>query len=210
METRTILRGARQHLTDSLGCIVVATPLGALFENVMAGMSDEVSLKSRLIAGGLFLGGLGGVFGKGRDLSRKLLHITEETKEIYQQAHDMVYLAGMTAVVNPLIYIGAGARDPKEIAIATASATFVALCSGGLMGYSVDLFRDLTNYETSLRLPEKIRNAKSSIKQAAAVGIVAASIGAAGTIYALTPDKPKENTNIPQNKTTVLENYIKD
>ncbi|MFH1456317.1 MAG: L-alanine exporter AlaE [archaeon] len=192
MGLQKLLTGARQHVTDSVGLFVVSTPLGAFLENVLAGMSDEVSFKSRAIVGGLYLGGLGGIMGYFRDKSRKLFHVTDKTKEGYQQIHDMAYIATVTAIVNPLIYLGAGAKDAKEIALGTGFATLTALCTGGIMGYSVDLFRDLTGYKKSERIPQSISYARPYFKKSLAAGILTTSIGLAGLVYHLTPDQPEE------------------
>ncbi len=182
-----LLQGARQHVTDSSALFAVSTPLGALLENVLTGMSDETSIKSRLIVGGLYFGGLGGILGYFRDRSRELFNITEQTKERYQQLHDMVYTAAATLALNPLIYIGAGIQNVKEITVATLLATGVSFFSGGVMGYAVDSFRDLTNYQSSLRIPEKVRKASPTLKKCLAGGIIAASVGLASLIYSLTP-----------------------
>ena len=137
-----------------------------------------------------------------RDRSRSLLHITEHTRERYQQLHDMVYLAAATLVVNPLIYLGSGEQDYKKIATASIVATGIAMVSGGVMGYSVDLFRDLTNYTPSHRVPEKIRNARPWVKKTLAVGLVTASVGLAGSVYYLTPDVPEQNNQPVQTQET--------
>ncbi len=188
MELTDVVRGARQHVTDSAGLFAVCTPLGAFLENVLAGMSDETSFKSRVMVGGLYLGGLGGILGYFRDRSRQLLHITGGTREGYQQIHDMAYMAAATAVVNPLIYMGAGARDAKEVALATLLAVGTALAAGGIMGYSVDLFRDLTGYEPTNRIPKMIQERPSLMKKMMVAGILAASVGIAELIYAITPN----------------------
>ncbi len=119
-----VLRGARQHVTDSTAMFVVSTPIGAFFETVLSSalhseMSDESSIKSRLIVGGLYFAGLGGLLGYGSDLSRKMFHITPKTLERYQHFHDMAYLAVATAIVQPPIYLVAGARSFREIAANT-------------------------------------------------------------------------------------------
>ena len=105
MDTQKLLHRIRQHVTDTVGFLVFATPTGAFQENVLSGMSDEVSFKSRMIVGGLFLWGLGGILGYGRDLSHQKFNITSETREVYQQMHDMAYLAATTILLNPFIYI---------------------------------------------------------------------------------------------------------
>ncbi|HII89036.1 TPA: hypothetical protein HA253_05575, partial [Candidatus Woesearchaeota archaeon] len=58
----------RRHLTDSVAYAVVSTPLGALSETVLLdlvlkGVSDEVSVRSRLIVAGLYFVGFGGALG---------------------------------------------------------------------------------------------------------------------------------------------------
>ncbi|MBW3004827.1 L-alanine exporter AlaE [Candidatus Woesearchaeota archaeon] len=187
MGLQDLVNKTRQHVTDSAALFAVSTPCGAFLENVLAGMADEVSLKSRLIVGGLYLAGIGGALGYGRDISKKLCSITDETKERYQQIHDMVYIGAATVVVNPPIYIAAGAKDFKEIAIGTLCAAAVACASGGIMGYSVDLFRDLTGYKPSSRVPKKVQKARPSLKKALAAGVFTAAMGLAGLVYYITP-----------------------
>lgn len=192
MKLQKILNETRKHLTDTVGLMVVSTPSGAFLENVLAGMEDGDSLRSRFIVGGAYLVGLGRAIAWGRKRSRRFFNITEETKEKYQHIHDMAYIGAVTLMANPLIYLLAGARDPEVIRNSTLLAAGVATGVGGLMGYSVDLFGDLTNYKPSQRVPERLRNANTNLKKALAVGLVAGSIGLSGLIYQLTPPKPGE------------------
>ncbi len=76
------------------------------------------------------------------------------------------------------------------------------------MGYSIDLFRDLTNYKPSKRIPKRIRNANPNLKKALAVGLIAGSVGLAGLIYQLTPDK-KEEIIMPVAQTESIEEIVK-
>ena len=207
MDVQKVVNGTRQHITDSVALWLVANPPNAFIENVVAGMSDEVSLHSRLIAGGLFLGGLGGVLGYVRDKSRKLFRITDTTKEKFQQLHDMAYIGTATLVVNPLIYLGAGEQDISKIVVGTLLATGIGIGIGGPMGYSVDAMRDLTGYKSSDRVPEIIRDRHPSIKKTIAAGLLAASVGLTGLIYHLTPDRPADlPVTIEQSQT--IDNYI--
>ncbi len=60
---------------------------------------------------------------------------------------------------------------------------------GGIMRYSVDLLRDLTNYEPSPRIPKRVQQLPIRTKKILAAGIFTASMGVAGLVYSLTPDK---------------------
>ncbi len=202
MSIEKIIRSTRQHLTDSLSIVAVSVPLFSFLDNVVVGMSDEHAIKTRLIAAGICFGGIGGLLGYGRDLSKRALKITTETEERYQQLHDMTFMAASSLVLNPLLYLGSGNRDFKEIATGTALAVVVGFVSGGLYGYALDLFRDLTNYEASERIPPRIHNLPHKTKGALATGIVAVSIGSAGVIYHLTPDCPNDISN-PTTKTEI-------
>ena len=207
MALQQLLTGARRHLTDSVALIAASTPGGALLENVVAGMSDDISLKTRFMIGGLYLAGLGGALGWGRDFSRRIFHITEKTKERYQQLHDMAYVAAVTLVLHPTLYFVAGSKEIKEIALATGFATVAAFATGGILGYSLDLFRDLTGYKSSTRIPEKIRNMPGKAKKAFAVAVFSASLGITGLIYYLTPDKTETIPPFPT-QTETLEYYV--
>lgn len=189
----SIRKRLRQHLTDAVAYTAIATPLGALSETVLSdfvleGVSDEVSLRSRLIVAGLYFGGMAGVLGHIRDVSKPLFHITETTKERYHQLYGMVYLGGLALIFNPLIYFGAGSRDLKEVATATGIAMGVSFVHGGWSDYAVALFRDLTGYEPSVRIPERLSHARPGVKVAVAGALVAASLGLTALVYQLTPD----------------------
>ena len=198
----------RRHLTDSVAYAVVSTPLGALSETVLSdlvlkGVSDEVSVRSRLIVAGLYFVGFGGALGYIRDVSKRTFHITETTKERYHQLYGMAYLASLAVIFNPLIYLGAGSRDFKEIATATGLAMGVSFIHGGWSDYAVSLFRDLTGYEPSVRVPERLSRARGGVKVAVAGALVAASIGLTGLVYKLTPDT--EQSSVPSISSSEIE-----
>ena len=139
-----VKRGVRFHLVDSTALLAESTPVLAAFETGIAGMSVHVSLNARMLAAGLtYFGGTGYIYAKGRDLSRRVFRIQDDTKESRQHFHDSAYLGGFNLIFAPLLYLASGARDAKAIAIGTTTAVAFGLVNGGPMGYVVDVFRDL-------------------------------------------------------------------
>ncbi len=202
---RSIMQKAKDsfayHIVDSTALLAESTPVYAAFENGLAGMSDEVSMNARIIAAALtYLGGMGFIFAKGRDISRKLFNITEQTRERIQSLHDASYNGAFNLVAAPLIYMASGARDAKEIVIGTASAIGFGLINGAPMGYSVDLFRDLTGLKECNRpsYPELLKRQNSWTKKGLAALLTAGAIALTAGMYHVTPDK-KDNSSLPDN-----------
>ena len=181
----SLLEALKYHLSDSTALLTATTPLFAAFETFMAGISIENSINARLLGTGLTYAGLGRVFTKGMDLSRKLFKITPETKERVKQAHDAAYAISYNFLMSPLFYYIAGVRDIKQIALGTVSSMGLALIAGGPMGYSVDAFRDLTGLKNSERIPKIISKSSPKIKKSLVALLAAASIGLTAEVYNL-------------------------
>ena len=147
-------------------------------------MSNENSINARLLGAGLVYLGEGGLFAKGMDLSRQFFKIGAETKERMIQLHDAAYSTAFSAVTAPLFYYGAGVRDLKQIALATAAGMGMSFFLGGPMGYSVDVFRDLTGIKESSRIPKIVKRINSKIKKGLVALTVAGSLGLTAGIYA--------------------------
>jgi len=199
METtknRSIVRKVKDnltyHLVDSTALLAESTPIFAAFETGLAGMSDEISMNARLFATGLtYLGGMGIAYSKGRDFYRKNFKITDKTRERVQSLNDAAYTGLFNLAVAPAIYLASGARDPKEIAIGTASAIALGLVNGAPMGYAVDVFRDLTGLKDCERpsYPNLLKRQSSKTKKGLVALLVAGAIAATAGIYALNPNK---------------------
>ncbi len=188
-------KDSKLFLVDTTSLLTESNPIYSAFEVGVAGMSDSTSIKARLLAVGISYLGMGRAFTKGRDLSRKFFDITQESKEKVQYIHDIGYTAAFNLAICPLMYYIAGARDMKEIAIGTLTATSFSAVNGGFLGYSVDIGRDLTGLEECTRqsYPKFIKKQKKSVKKMIAAGLVAASIGAMAGIYSLTPNENNQN-----------------
>ena len=173
------------HLTDSTALMIASTPAFAAFETFVAKMPHDQSLHARYLAVGATFAGMGRLFTGGMDLSRKLFHISQETPEKNKQVHDALYAITYNAIMGPLFYLGAGARDFKQIAIGTACGMGLALFMGGPMGYAVDSYRDFIGINNSTRLPVSIQNKSRSSKLALASILAAASVGLTAGVYEL-------------------------
>ena len=78
-----------------------------------------------------------------------LFKITDETREVFQYAHDIAYTAALNLLITPPLYaasqmIAGEDLEPNKIAIGTLMATGLGAVNGGFLGYAVDVFRDLT------------------------------------------------------------------
>ncbi|MFH1500770.1 MAG: L-alanine exporter AlaE [archaeon] len=175
----------KKHLVDSTAMIVAAHPIAAPYEKFMAGMTNAVAIKSRLVVTGIGYLGMASVFTKGRDLSRKYFNITDESRAGVQALHDIGYNMAFNAVAMPPIYYVSGARDWKEVAIGTGMTVGLSFFSGWVIGYTVDLYRDLLGIEESKRIPEVIRRQPARIKKGLAGLVTAASLGLLVGIYSL-------------------------
>jgi len=192
--TEKVKDNLKYHLIDSTALLVESTPIYAAFETGIARMSDDISMNARMFAAGLTYLGMGWTYAKGRDLTRKLFKITETTRERTQSLHDAIYSGAFNAGVAPLIYIASGARDAKEIAIGTVVCIGLGIVNGAPMGYSVDMFRDLTGLRECERpsYPNLLKRRSSKTKKCLAALLTAGAIALTAGIYALTTNKQND------------------
>jgi len=171
------------HLIDSTALLTVQFPIFALFETRVAGIDNANSIHSRILSAAIFYGGVGRLYTKGMDASRKLFGIGPGTSEKLKHTHDAVYAMGYGLVTSPLFYYAAGVRDFKQIATATAVSMGLSLTMGGPWGYTIDAFRDLTGLKESERLPESISTRCSRTKKAIAALAIAVSLALTAGFY---------------------------
>jgi hypothetical protein len=178
----------KDHLASSTAVNVVATPTLALFETYGVGMSDDLSINARLLGIGVVYAGIGYLVSKTRDLSRRLFKIYDTTKEQIQIVHDAAHLVAFNAVTGPFFYLAAGSRDWKEILAGTATVCALSIPMGPAMGYTIDLFKDLTGIKGSKRVPEVIRRQPGKVKKTLFALTTAAALALTAGVY-LTTDE---------------------
>jgi len=189
----------KKHIVDSTALLAVATPVLAGLETTLLGMSDKVSINARLLSACVTYGGTGYLVARGRDLYRKIMKVEDSSKERVQQFHDSLYSALFNLVTTPPLYYASGARDLGAIVNGTFLGIGLGLVSGGLVGYFIDTYRDLTGIKESQRVPSIIRNRSPKFKLGVAAIITAASVGLAYSIYIATPDKLQNKLTTPGN-----------
>lgn len=197
---KKVVENLKYHVVDSTALLTLSHPFFTAFETMIAGMSTDISMNTRLYITGLTYLGLGYLTGKGRDFSRKTFNITDKTKERIQFIHDSVYLAAINLPISAGLYFAAGETDLEKIAIGTGMGIAFGAVMGPGVGYVIDAYRDLTGLKKCERwaYPKAIRNLNSKIKKGLAIALTAVSIGLMGLVYSLSPDAKIEMPAIEQ------------
>jgi len=196
MTIKNLTEKLKYHFVDSTAVMTITNPVMAALEtSPLVGMTNDVSMNARMLGTTLTYLGLGSLYAKGRDLSKRIFHITPETTEKTKQVHDALYAVGYLLALNPPFYYASGSRDIKEIAMGTIASASAGLILGGPAGYLIDSFRDLTGLKESERVPELVKRQNSKIKKGIATALVVVSIGVTGLIYSFNRDNSNKYNN---------------
>lgn len=76
-----IYEHVKRHVVDSVAVSTAVNPIYAFLETQMAGMNNDVAIKSRLLGTALTFSGFGRLYSKGRDVSQRIFNVTKETSE---------------------------------------------------------------------------------------------------------------------------------
>lgn len=191
------------------GVLTFVTPMSAAIEK-LSGMTDPVSLKSRLTSTAVFYLGLGKLV-KLRDysISRIEEKSGKELKGWAKWGHDSIFLAGISVIVRAPIYLLSGETDWKKIAWAIAGNTAFGAGAGGFIAYFGDMYREILNPEREeKRVPTFIKNRGYKTKKNILIGLTATSIALTGLIYNVMPDKSDNNQDY-QNYQQIAQQMIK-
>ncbi len=198
MNLEKLVNNGRQYLSDCTAVAAVYTPAYALLEVGLAGMSHQESLDARLVGLSSIYLGLGSLISLGRNYSRKIFDITEDSLGKIRKIHDTLYLAATALVSSPLFYYGIGIRDLKQIVVGTVAGAALSAAVGAPMGYAIDWFGDLLGVKEAQHMPSRMKRCSSRVKKTIAAGLVAASVGLTGLVYHLVPDKEAVIQNYPE------------
>lgn len=182
IKKKQIHKELANYFVDTTGLLVASTPVFAAMEVFVSNMPVDVSLETRLKMTQLSYLGLGWAYGKGRDLSKKALKVTEQSKAWQKISLDIGYNVTFNAVISFPIYLSSGANLQQAL-IGTEGACLLSTIAGPLNGYGIDTFRDLIGTKPTTRIPQYVQNMNTQVKKALAIGLVGASIGLTAGIY---------------------------
>lgn len=185
-----------RNTSDATALVTVYTPLNVVIETFAAGMTDEVSLKTRLGMVGLCYAGLASVM-KLRDASKNYFGITKKSSELIKYVHDMAWGLVIVLGVRSLVYLASGEDDWKKIGISIGISVPVGGLLSGPGMHLVDIYRDFTGWKESERVPKLLQNRSRGVRGGIMGGLAAASIGLTGLVYGWTPDKWGNNYDAP-------------
>jgi len=208
-----VKNNGKMHFVDCTSLLFSTYPIAIAFE-VNAGkilehipylgdnsmdLSDDLSVKAKLTISVWTYLGLGSVYSRGRQLSRRLFNITRESNEMTQAIHDTLYPAAFNSFVGPALYFTSGARDLREIVSGATVLIGLGIGTGWLMGYAIDAGRDLAGLENCERstYPDILRRQNKLTKRAIGAGLVGASIGLCSLIYSATESKFGQDYRAP-------------
>ena len=199
----------KSYVIENTGLLLASTPIGALNDMVF-GVSISKSLESKLkVIGGAYLG-LGFIYVKGRDFSRKMFKMNKEgVSEKKKFAHDAIYNVCWSVPFSLAIYLSSGV-DFETAKNVTISANIISFFSGPITGYTIDMFRDFAGFKKSDRkIPLVLKNTSKKTKKVLATGMLAASILLTAGVYTVKhnyfPKKYKQEKIIEVSKQKNLE-----
>lgn len=179
----------KNHFRDTTAIMATANPLMSIVEIMPPNsMTDEGSINARIGATTMFYSGLGFLFSKGRDFSKKRFNISDESSERVKSLHDSLYgIAfgfGVSTIIYPVSsYLNGEQMSTYEVIKASSIAGLMSIPVGWSSGYSLDVFKDLVSGEKSSRVPDYISNQNPSLKKSLAVLIAAGSVALMTSIY---------------------------
>ena len=196
MDKRSIVKGIKNYLVDTTGLLATAMPLYAGVEVFGAGMSAATSLEARLKVAQLSYLGMGFIYSKGRDLSRRIFKVNGDSPELKKVVHDSIYQVVFNGIMGVPIYLSSGASLEEAIKGVTATSV-LSLVSGPISGYGIDLFRNLcgTTNEFS-RKPQLVNNLGKKAKRALAIALIMGTVVSMAGIYKIKEATTNHSNNI--------------
>tara|TARA_Y100000034_G_C6907867_1_gene421890 strand:- start:2551 stop:3225 length:675 start_codon:yes stop_codon:yes gene_type:complete len=184
---------SKDYLSMCTGALTFVTPIGAAIEK-SSGMTDPVSLKTRLTTAAVFYLGLGKLV-ELRDYSINRIEKKsgKELKGWGKWGHDSLFSVGVSLIVRTPIYLSSGETDWKKIGWAVAGNTIFTMAAGGFIAYLGDLYREILNPEREeKRVPNFMKNKSYNMKRNLLIGLTAASLTLTGLVYYFTPNGEQE------------------
>lgn len=189
----------KEHLVNTTALVSVMNPIYSGVEVSYFEMSDELSINAKLLGTAIGYFGLGTLIMKGRDFSKKIFGIKDDTNDLkIGLLHDTPYLMIANGIISPLVYMVSELFIPGQNNLDFDSLKKISLVAGvigGVSGYGVgylgDTFLDLVGIKECNRgsYPNFIKNQSSKIKKGLVGLVVASSLAVMVGIYTHSEDK---------------------
>ncbi len=176
----------RSRAVGTTGQCAECFPIYVVAETVFSGMSNAVSLKSKLIVGAASYAGLGPAYEWSRGKCMDFVGIGKQSSELTIRTFDRLYCTAFNLAVSPLVYLLSGERSLKNIAIGTACSFGIGLLNGGYLGYALDASNELmgcSDPKKRPRLPKIISHLEPKVKKRIALESLIASITLGSMLY---------------------------
>jgi len=197
MELSKTLGNIKNYLVDTTSLLILSNPMYASLETFISGMDVKTSLESRIKVSLLAYTGLGFLYVKGRDFSKKVFKVNEKSSEKTHALHDSLYNVTFNVSASFPIYLTSGA-NMNQATVGAIGAGILGLISGPINGISIDLFRDfMGTKETKRNFPEKLKKAQKSTKRFLAAGMIGLMLTSTAGVYSIknkyfNEDSPKQ------------------
>jgi hypothetical protein len=216
-KTTKFVDAVKYNVVDSTGMMIESNPLFSAVEVGLVHYTDMASINARIFFTASAYLGVGFLYGKGRDVSRKIFKVTDQTKEWKQHTHDILYTAAFNLVVAVPIYAASQAVageeiDMTKVFVGSGLSTVIGALNGSPMGYFVDVVRDLTGMRECKRksYPVFLKEQTPPVKKLILGGLAAASIGLMTAVYSITPNQSQNSNTLPQNKIQMEKTVVLD
>ena len=187
----------KNYIVDCLAIICETNVVFAFYEVFLNDLSVKTSLYFRFLGTLITISGVGYIFAKGRDKLKevgkkffeKYVKIKEKWKKFADVFYDIFYGALFNFTVTPLIftlsYSISHKTTPELSKIITFSlgATILTTVNNPMLGYTIDVFRDLANIKECER--SLYKHIKPKRKTLALFLLIASSFASLTAIYGI-------------------------
>ena len=180
--------GFRQHFIDNLALTASAVPFFALVETTKGHMTWQESLATRTGAFLLGLAGVGSLYSRGSDWTRKIINVSDRTNEFAQWVADITYCAGFNFLASMVLYPITANKSLDEAFVPALWAGVTGAVVGIPNRAALSVYRDLTNIAPCERTwyPQFMRDLEKNTKLLTATTLTAGSAALTAGIYYFT------------------------
>lgn len=188
------------HFTDVNAQNVVCLPVFSIMEVTKGHLTPTQSIDARGFSYVAGLAGIGSLYSRGNDLTRRLGTRIGFTSVKSEKIIDSIYGAAFFYMYSLALYTAISKMSIADAQPASISAGIIGMFIGAPIGYYTNLFRDAFNFENKDAKPTFLRGASLKKKIGAVVLSTSVALSLTGGAYIL------KNHYLPSHQPTVVEN----